>query len=126
MNNKDIISLRPHHCMCIQFFEGKGYNKEFVNNLSELVRILEETDPVVQLTEGCDDICRCCPENIGGVCRTAEKVSGIDRRCTETAGLEQDGQYRWSVLRDTVREKIISSGNPAQVCLDCCWLEICI
>ena len=36
--------------MCIQFFEGKGYNKEFVNNLSELVRILEETDPVVQLT----------------------------------------------------------------------------
>ena len=30
----DEILLRPHHALCIRFFEGKGYSSEFTKSLN--------------------------------------------------------------------------------------------
>ena len=38
----DIVTpyyLRPHHGLCIAFFEGKGYNQKFVENMTNVVQI---------------------------------------------------------------------------------------
>ena len=128
MNNyykKQRIKLRPHHCICIQFFEGKGYDEDFVKNMSEIIACLEKNDPPVELTAGCDDICAFCPNNVDGDCQTAEKVSGIDNRCMNEAGLKTEPYADWYVIRDSVKKNIIDSGRLAEICKDCCWIEIC-
>ena len=31
------IRLRPHHGMCFQFYNGKGYSEEFTENMDDLL-----------------------------------------------------------------------------------------
>ncbi|HEZ7990826.1 MAG TPA: hypothetical protein RWO66_07705 [Ruminococcus sp.] len=51
---KSEIFLRPHHGLCIGFFEGKGYSDEFTANMSAVIEKLQNTDPHVTLTCGFD------------------------------------------------------------------------
>ena len=36
--------LRPHHGMCFQFYEGKGYSEEFTDYMGAVMQRLE-ADP---------------------------------------------------------------------------------
>ena len=40
MNN----CLRPHHGMCFQFYEGKGYSADFTDHMGRVIKELE-ADP---------------------------------------------------------------------------------
>ena len=39
------VVLRPHHSLCIQFFEGKGYSPQFVDGMTKTIKMLEQNDP---------------------------------------------------------------------------------
>jgi hypothetical protein len=59
-----MITLRPHHLLCIRNFIGKGYSKDFVDNMKSLINTLEENpNQKVLIKSGLDDICKKCPEN---------------------------------------------------------------
>ena len=75
MNN----CLRPHHGMCFQFYEGKGYSADFTDHMGRVIKELE-TDPEqkVVLKAVTDIVCENCPNNEGGVCTTQEKVRRYD------------------------------------------------
>ena len=36
--------LRPHHGMCFQFYEGKGYSADFTDHMGRVIKELE-ADP---------------------------------------------------------------------------------
>lgn len=118
------LRLRPHHVLCLQFFEGKGYSEAFVRHMIELTAQLAD-DPAVTLTEGCDAVCAACPHNCGGVCDTAEKTASFDRRALGYLGLSVGDSMPWSVLRDAARERMIAAGRLSEVCCGCQWLYIC-
>ncbi len=124
MENK--IILRPHHCLCISFFIGRGYSKEFVRNIAEIIRILDISNPEIILTDSCDDICVCCPNHIGGKCKAWEKVSGIDNRCLDNLSLCYGDRIHWKKLKNFAKENIIDCGKLSSVCCDCQWKNICI
>ena len=76
-------SIRPHHLLCLQFFEGKGYSNGFVENMTKIHNEMLSKNPYVELTEGADDICENCPNNENGICTQEKSVSGNDRRTYE-------------------------------------------
>lgn len=119
------IKLRPHHSLCIQFFIGKGYSEDFIKNMTNVINCLETNDPVIQFTSDRDIICSCCPNLDNGICTSIDKVLQIDSRCLHTSGLEFNSKIRWSELKKTVYDKIISCGKLSAVCQDCCWHDIC-
>ena len=118
--------MRPHHSLCIQFFTGKGYSKEFVTSMARIIEFLNENNPVISLTDKCDVICKKCPNNIKGVCTSKEKVSGIDKRCIERYSLAFGDRVQWSELKKAAFEKVINCRKLGEVCQNCQWSGICM
>lgn len=118
-------ALRPHHALCIGFFQGKGYSPDFVENMAAVAARLRAEDPVVTLRCGSDAICRSCPNDRGGVCKSAEKVARYDAAVLRLVGLSDGAALRWSALRSAVRRHILDPAMLAEVCGDCQWFAVC-
>ena len=43
--------LRPHHGMCFQFYEGKGYSEDFTDHMGRIIREME-ADPSQTISAG--------------------------------------------------------------------------
>lgn len=119
------IFLRPHHALCIQFFEGKGYSDAFISHMSAVISALQSDDPAVMLHDGCDVLCEKCPHNAGDVCETDDKVRAIDERALALLELSIGDTLRWNELSVRAYDRIIGCSKLSEVCRDCQWLTIC-
>ncbi|MFQ9514758.1 MAG: DUF1284 domain-containing protein [Eubacterium sp.] len=117
--------IRPHHMLCLQFFEGKGYSDEFVENMMRVKQKLEQENPTVEIIEKPDDICESCPNNAGGKCKNEDSVKLHDQRVYEQVNRQIGNRADWKDITDAVRTNIIDAGKVKQVCLECKWSEIC-
>ena len=122
---KKSIKLRPHHCLCLRFFEGKGYSNGFIDGVYKSLAMLEESGSFAELTEDCDIVCLSCPNNIDGVCCEHSKINAIDRRCLDALGLEFGESIAWSELKYLSASKVDSTEKLFEICRDCCWSDIC-
>lgn len=118
--------LRPHHLLCLHFFEGKGYSDEFTANMTSVKSALEQLDPRIELVRGGDIICGSCSNNINGVCSSDEKVSRYDEAVLSLCGIDTECELSFSRLQSIVLEKIIYPHRLEEVCKDCQWSCICI
>ena len=118
------MKLRPHHALCAQFFEGKGYSEAFVAHMYAILEKLERGG-IVALTDGCDAICAGCPNMQNGVCETDEKVRAIDRRAIEAMGVRFGDTLPWRDLSSLAKDRIIAAEKLSDVCRDCEWIDIC-
>ncbi len=119
------ITIRPHHALCIPFFEGKGYSADFVRHMYKVIEALGE-NPRLTLSGGCDTLCAACPHNRGGVCDSAEKVAAFDSRALSYMGLSVGDALTWEELSALAQEKIIRAGKLSEVCRGCQWTELCM
>ena len=120
------MTFRPHHGMCLHFYQGKGYSDEFTCNMDVIVKRLEdEPDADIVLTVGADAVCGSCPNNDGGVCVSIDKVESYDRAVLEICGLSEGGRIPYSRFAELVRQRIIDAGLRADICGDCVWNDIC-
>lgn len=120
------FSIRPHHLLCLQFFEGKGYSDDFVKHMTEIHEKLLNENPVINIVSGVDDICKNCPNNEGGKCIKEISVSGNDRRTYEAIKGDVERGQTWSELTEIVYKNIIHKGRLKQVCETCRWSDICM
>lgn len=119
------IRLRPHHCLCTRFFVGKGYNEEFIRRMTEIIDFLEKDNPQIILTDKCDDICSCCPNRRGNICKDEYKVHNIDQKCLSELKLSAGDKITWTDIKSIVSKKIIECGKLHKICNKCQWYEIC-
>ena len=117
--------LRPHHALCVGFFQGKGYSEAFVENMASVIGTLRASDPLLTLRSAADPLCGSCPHNRGGVCESADKVARYDAAVLRLLGLRDGAALRRSELSARVRERILAPGRLGEVCGDCQWYEIC-
>ena len=120
-----MLHLRPHHGVCIRFFQGKGYDPAFVQNMQEVIRQLEAQDPMICLTNFCDVLCRSCPYRQGTICQSAGKVAALDAAVLSICGIREGTALRWSEFSALVREMLLEPGFQPEVCSDCQWYPIC-
>ncbi len=121
MEKSSSFELRPHHGLCSQFFEGKGYSGAFVANMTAILSQLAPDTPVT-LTRGADCICAGCP-NWPDAC--GEKAPRYDEAVLRLCGLQAGQTLPFGRLQALAREKIIAPGYLRDVCGDCQWFSIC-
>ena len=118
--------LRPHHGMCIQFYEGKGYSEDFTDHMGRIIREMEE-DPsqIIKLQVETDIVCENCPNNEAGECTTADKVKRYDEEVLKACDLDEDDDISFAGFTELVRDMIIDAGIRNDICGDCSWDYIC-
>lgn len=120
------ILLRPHHGLCIQFFEGKGYNENFTKRMEKLIhQIQANPNMMVQLHSDVDVLCEACPNNIASRCITYEKVKRFDKMVLSYCDLNSGEKLSIQDFLHSVKEKILNKGIQPCICSDCEWYSIC-
>ena len=114
------VSLRPHHGLCLGFFEGKGYSDGFSRNMASVLASLTPDTPV-RLAEGHDAICACCPNRF----TPCPNAPDYDRRVLELCGLEVGQALTWGNFRETVVSRVLTPGKLSAVCGNCRWAALC-
>lgn len=124
MLNPVAFFLRPHHALCVLFFEGKGYSQAFIENMAES---LAKPSQLVQITDGCDTLCQACPHNHDGLCRDEAKVSLFDQRILSMVGeFPQAHQpIPLNELCQSICDSILKRELLAEVCGECEWAALC-
>lgn len=118
--------LRPHHGMCFQFYEGKGYSEEFTDHMGKVIRALEaDSEQKITLQVKPDAVCANCPNKKGELCDTQEQVLRYDKEVLKHCGLREGQELSYGDFIVKVKEKIIEAGLRETICGDCCWNEIC-
>ena len=120
-----MINLRPHHLLCILFFEGKGYNKEFTLNMQNIINNLSHNTKI-KLTLCTDEICKKCPNNKNNICLDNKKVSIFDKKVLSLCEINNiEYEFDYKDLTNKVLDKIIFPGKRKDICGLCVWNEIC-
>jgi hypothetical protein len=127
----DGIRLRAHHLLCMQGFQGYGYSDGFVQNMTVIVKRVETNPDVrVELVEGCDDICMCCPHAGGTDCvkddESDERVRERDCRVLEKLGLVPGHTGRGGKLLSLVNAVIGTRAEADGICGACSWMDKCM
>lgn len=117
------LTIRPHHGMCVAFYQGEGYSEEFVSHMDETVKRLENA--MVRISSETDVICRKCPHNQNGVCRTEEKCNAYDGKVLSVCGIPEGATMPFRAFSEIVERLILDKGLREEICGDCQWNELC-
>ena len=121
------VRLRPHHGLCLQFFTGKGYSSGFVENMKAVCAKLEANPHTkIVLCAGPDDLCKACPHNLPGGCRSGSKPARYDEKCLSACGFSIGDDISWDQFQEKLRDSALKCGeNFARICSDCVWFSVC-
>ena len=120
------MKIRPHHILCIQRFTGHGYNEEFTNHMKAVVsKLKSKPETYITVREGCDDLCKMCPNREDEVCSSFEKVKTMDNAVLRVCGITYKDTVSWEKLAYRARTLIFETDAFQRICADCQWAELC-
>ena len=120
------MHLRPHHILCIQKFTGCGYNNRFTAHMQSIVSELRRIpETPVTLMQGCDELCKMCPNNRNGSCTSLEKVAALDNAVLIACNRFYGDNAPWARLAAKAREQIFETEKFTKICTHCQWFELC-
>ena len=120
------MNIRPHHILCIQKFTGHGYNEEFTDHMKAVVSELKSNpETYIAVREGCDDLCRMCPNREDEACTSFEKVKAMDNAVLRVCGITYEDTVSWKKLANQARKQIFGTEAFQRICTDCQWAELC-
>jgi hypothetical protein len=121
--------LRGHHLLCVHGFRGMGYSPEFVDRMTDIVKVVrnEHTDPLIKVVAAFDHACMACPHRGKTRCEASEgsqeHVLSMDERVIRHLGLEKDKSYRKSFLVDLTAARV-TPDDLDYLCKGCSWLSL--
>lgn len=117
------MELRGHHLLCVQGFQGYGYNEEFVTNMREVVNNLNNSDDIwIETTDKCDVICTACPYNVDSEC-SKDYVKSMDLQVLDELAFAVGDKVKMKEVISKVKE------NPQRFykfCTNCEWQYACL
>jgi len=124
VQNDSTYILRAHHGLCLSFFKGKGYSSRFITNMTNIKNRLNE-NPLVCIISKTDLICRECPNNIEGKCKSEPKVAEYDKQVLSRCNLTDGDIMRFHDFYKLVYQKILLPGKREEICASCQWTSLC-
>jgi len=118
------MKLRPHHLLCTQGFGGRGYNDDFVDNMTAITSHLRnDAEAVVEIVFSTDDICSECPRMVDiDICESNEKVKLFDSKVVAYFGIEEKSYIYQDIVHE-INSKMTSLIMD-DICSDCEWYPI--
>ena len=125
--SKTSLHIRAHHLLCMKYFKGKGYSKEFVSNFYEIIKKLDD-NPTIKVINYPDIICSPCPHNVNNKCvkkglGNERKVKKKDEIIMKHLGLSLNQELKGKEARELVNSNL---AKLRRTCKDCEWLKYCI
>lgn len=121
-----MIKFRGHHLICLNYYEGKGYNEEYVANLSNLVQLANSGEKV-KVVEGGDDVCSCCPYLIDNNCEhkpeSESSIKTLDKMALSALKLKIGDEVYWANINKAVSK--FEKEFFVKFCNGCDWIELC-
>lgn len=122
-----MIEIRAHNLLCIQGFVGMGYSEKFVENMSEIVKVLRKNPKTkIKITISPDLICSSCPHlsKYGCTLRGEGHESHMraqDLDVLDRLQFKQNDEVTWHEIENHISKNIIGA-NLQNICKDCPWL----
>jgi len=118
------LKLRPHHLLCTQGYSGRGYNSDFVDNMTAVTTHLRnDANAVVEIVFSTDDICSKCPRMLGiDLCESNDKVKRFDDKVIAYFGIEEKSYIYQDIIRE-INAKMTST-IMNDICTECEWYPI--
>ncbi|RNI13003.1 DUF1284 domain-containing protein [Methanohalophilus sp. RSK] len=126
--------IRAHHIFCIQGFIGKGYSEQFIENMENIIEKLDNSDPLIEITNAPDCICTACPRlkvsdsqsgndkiSLLG-CEVESEVKILDRKVADSLGIGFGKHYPYSELLKKL--KYIDEEKFDYICSGCQWYSL--
>ena len=113
--------------MCLQGFQGYGYDEDFVKNMTKINRMRKSAGTTVSLADSPDDICRSCPNLKGNLCgnhKQNERIISMDREVLSK--LNTAKEYDAPDLFEEVAKIFNSKESVSEICSECVWHKECL
>ncbi|MCK4859835.1 MAG: DUF1284 domain-containing protein [Candidatus Omnitrophica bacterium] len=125
------MRLRAHHLLCLQGFQGYGYNPNFTNNLTKLIQEINSTPQLeIELIDEGDAVCFFCPYHKESLCQktadSSRKVKDIDLKVLNKLGLSKGARVKQEDIFCFVNKKFRYISDVKDICTDCEWKEKCL
>ena len=121
------LILRGHHLLCLQGFQGYGYDENFVKNMTEINRQRKLANTTIALTDSPDDICKSCPNLKDGICENQkqnERIKSMDEEVLSK--LDTLKEYNSCDLFEEVAKIFNSKDSVSEICFKCIWHKECL
>lgn len=121
------ITLRGHHLLCLQGFQGYGYSEKFVLNMAHINELRKSKNTFISLTDECDDICTSCPNLKNNICENEKQNNIIKKMDNEVLSkLDINKEYNALELFEEVSFKFNTLNSVENICVGCKWNEKCL
>lgn len=118
------IRLRPHHFLCLRFWAGNGYSREYTDYVEKILPAIKKGESL-NVEFGPDSLCEKCPHLKNGICDSQDRVVEFDRKVIELCSLKNGQETNWGKMFQSVSCNIMDQGKFDSICGDCAWAEIC-
>ena len=124
--SSNIINIRAHHLLCMQGFQGYGYNQEFKCNLEKLIKYLDSHPHCrLKVVADADVICEKCPHLKDGYCNKSlpsDSIQDMDLKVLKKLGISE-GKIETS---HNLFHQVNLTLNQDDICGDCSWQNKCL
>ena len=141
-----IIYLRGHHLLCLQGYQGYGYDEKFKSNMEKIIKYLKEDNQSekIIITESSDDICEFCPnlkediccgeldisdktkENQGKISEINTSICKKDSIILKRSNLIKNKKYSYNELISIINKTFTTISEANEVCGECNWIDKCL
>ena len=121
------INLRGHHLLCLQGFQGYGYDENFIKNMEIINERRKSEGSIIQLSDSADDICRYCPNLENNLCQNEKNDSKIKKMDYEILSkLNKNNEYNGPELFKEVSKIFNTLESVENICSECKWHKECL
>ena len=119
---QELIPLRPHHLVCLQYFVGKGYSAGFASNTTRVLAYLKQhpTLACIQIVQEADALCLSCP-NLHTQCETARQY---DHGYLQALHLTIEQQLSFQDATERFQQHVNDTVFRT-ICGSCSWYNLC-
>ncbi len=126
-----VLKIRAHHLLCLQGYQGFGYNQEFEANMNELVELIAgKPELKFEVITGIDIICVHCPHRVNNECRRdndlPDRIKETDLKVLTGLDLKEKTIENAQRLFSMVNRKFQTVSGLNGICGGCGWLDKCL
>ncbi len=126
----DPIRIRAHHLLCMQGFQGYGYNKDFERHMGMIITLLNSNPSTeIQIVTKTDEICSHCPYKCKSSCNRDQNshfgIEKLDNFVIKKALLKENHVYQIVEALRLVSNNI-DQDSLMEICDQCGWKNKCL
>jgi len=132
-----LVTLRAHHLLCLQGYQGYGYDERFKVNLEKKLKILKNHNTKVIVSSSPDDLCEKCPNLKENICvgigksfreslLNNEKIVKKDLAILKEIKIKSKKKYSFKELIKIVNNVFTGKNQLKYICNDCQWTNECL